>query len=181
MFGQMTDKDLLQDLLVTEKYITSAYDNFANESANPSLRQSVLNILNDEHNIQSDLWNTMNQRGWYQVQPAQPQQIQSAISQVMGGGVTISRIGQQFGQQPMGQQQMGQFGQQAIGQQQFGQQQMGGFSGGVTLTPSLAQAQNVLQSNLSNMRQQVMNDWTQTNPDYQMQAGGYGQQQFGRY
>lgn len=179
MFGQMTDKDLLQDLLVTEKYITSAYDNFANESANPNLRQSVINILNDEHNIQSDIWNTMNQRGWYQVQPAQPQQIQSAINQVMGtqamgGGVTISRVGQQqFGQPPMAQQQ--------FGQPQIGQQQMGGFGGGVTMTPSLAQAQNVLQSNFSNMRQQVMNDWTQTNPDYQAQAGAYGQQQFGRY
>jgi len=75
----LTDKDVLTDALATQKYATANYNLFANECANAELRSQVIDLLNDEHLIQSDLFTQMNKRGWYPVPQAECQKIQQAI------------------------------------------------------------------------------------------------------
>jgi spore coat protein CotF len=74
--AQMTEKELLQDGLASQKHITDSYNTFAGECVNPQLRGTFLNILDEEHHIQAELFNTMQSKGWYQVEQAPAQKVQ---------------------------------------------------------------------------------------------------------
>ena len=71
-------KEVLGDCLSSQKQITAAYNTFAGECVDPRLRSAFLNILDEEHRIQADLFNDMTARGWYQVEPAQQQKVMQA-------------------------------------------------------------------------------------------------------
>ena len=71
----MQDKELLDDVLSSEKMITGSYNTFANECATPGVRDTMLCILKEEQDIQSDIFNEMISRGWYPVRPAEQQKI----------------------------------------------------------------------------------------------------------
>ena len=73
---KLQDKDILQDSLLIQKHMTSSYNTFAGECVNPQLRSTMLNILNDEHKIQAELFSTIQSHGWYQTEQAQQQKIQ---------------------------------------------------------------------------------------------------------
>jgi len=72
----MTEKDILQDCISNQKYVTNNYNTFAGECVNEQLRSAFLNILDDEHRIQADIFNDMSSNGWYQTTPADQQQLQ---------------------------------------------------------------------------------------------------------
>lgn len=74
----LTAQDILHDCLSCEKHLTHLYNDGANEATNPQLRQDMLNILMDEHNLEASIYNVMQQRGMYQVQPADTQSIAQA-------------------------------------------------------------------------------------------------------
>ncbi len=76
----MQDKDRMEDALSSQKFIAEAYNSFANECAAANVRDELLNILQDEHNIQADIFNEMQKRGWYPTTPADQQQIQTVKS-----------------------------------------------------------------------------------------------------
>jgi spore coat protein CotF len=75
---QMGDMDIVNDSIASQKLISDTYNTYANECATPNLRNEFLNILQDEHQIQADLFDEMQKRGWYQVQPAEQQKITQA-------------------------------------------------------------------------------------------------------
>ena len=74
----MGDKEILQDGLISQKLISGSYNTFAGECVNEQLRNTFLNILDDEHRIQADMFGTMQSRGWYQVEAAPAQKVQQA-------------------------------------------------------------------------------------------------------
>ncbi len=74
----MTEKDILQDGLMSQKHLTDSYNTFAGECVNEGLRNAFLNILDDEHCIQASMFSTMQSNGWYQVEAAQQQKIDQA-------------------------------------------------------------------------------------------------------
>ena len=49
----------------------------------------ALNILNDEHKIQAELFSTIQSHGWYQTEQAQQQKIQARLEQVTGKNVKL--------------------------------------------------------------------------------------------
>ena len=73
-----SDKDRLQDGLASQKFITDNFNTAANESATPEIRGVFMSILNEEHDIQNEIFTEMQKRGWYQVQPAEQQKLQQA-------------------------------------------------------------------------------------------------------
>ncbi len=75
----MGDKELMNDSIASQKLIESSYNTFANECVNPSLRTDFLNILKEEHDIQADLFSEVQKRGWYQVKPADQNEIQQSM------------------------------------------------------------------------------------------------------
>ena len=74
----MTEREILQDSLLSQKQTTSSYNTFAGECVCEQLRCAMLNILDDEHKIQADIFSSMQSKGWYQVEPAEQQKIQQA-------------------------------------------------------------------------------------------------------
>lgn len=71
----MNEKEMMGDILVSQKQITDTYNSFANECSAPTVRDEFLNILNEEHQMQSEIFCEMQKRGWYPTQAADQQQI----------------------------------------------------------------------------------------------------------
>lgn len=63
-----SDKYLLQDMLSTEKYVSSAYDTSVFESAQSNVRQALQQIQQDEQNHGEQLYQYMSSHGMYQTQ-----------------------------------------------------------------------------------------------------------------
>lgn len=74
----MGDQEMVNDSIASQKLISDTYNTYANECATPNLRDEFMNILKDEHQIQAELFTEAQKRGWYQVKPADDQQIQQA-------------------------------------------------------------------------------------------------------
>ena len=68
---KLTEKERMDDALTSQKYITGEYNTYVNEAATPEVKNLFLNILNDEHRIQHEVWEEMNTRGWYPVEKAE--------------------------------------------------------------------------------------------------------------
>ncbi len=71
-------KEILQDALEAEKSVTGLYNTMANECACPELKNTLLNILGKEHDIQFEVFNTMQSAGLYQIPQAEQQKINEA-------------------------------------------------------------------------------------------------------
>lgn len=69
--GGMGDKKIINDVVASQKLISSSYNTYASECINVNLRNEFMNILNDEHEIHSELFDEMQKRGWYQPDMAQ--------------------------------------------------------------------------------------------------------------
>ena len=74
----LTDQQILGDMLSSQKQISSAYNTFGGECVHEELKCDFLNILRDEHNMQSGVFTQMQQRGWYPTSAAQQSKITEA-------------------------------------------------------------------------------------------------------
>jgi len=72
------DKEMLQDSLLSQKLMTANYNTWAGECVNEQLKGAMMNILDDEHRIQADIFCNMQSNGWYQTEPADQNKIQQA-------------------------------------------------------------------------------------------------------
>ena len=64
------DKEMLNDVLSSQKFMTDGYNLTANESDEPTVRNTVMSILDEEHSIQHEVFTEMKNRGWYQTEQA---------------------------------------------------------------------------------------------------------------
>lgn len=62
------EAQILDDMLVTEKYISGSYDTAIFEASNPQLRQALKQIQDDEQNHGETIYNYMQQKGMYRPQ-----------------------------------------------------------------------------------------------------------------
>jgi len=72
------EKEMLNDALISEKSITAEYNAYSNECANPKVRDVMIQLLNEEHEIQFDVFNEMHTRGFYPTPSAEEQMISQA-------------------------------------------------------------------------------------------------------
>ena len=77
----MSEKAVLTDLLSSQKFITSAYNTFCCEAAEPALRSCLLSVLEEEHRTCDELFQTMNQKGYYTVKKAEEKKLSEAKQQ----------------------------------------------------------------------------------------------------
>ena len=68
--GTMGDKEIISDMLSTQRQITGMYNLHAGECKCVELRDTFLNLLKEEHGIQSELFSEMHARGWYPTKDA---------------------------------------------------------------------------------------------------------------
>ena len=74
----MTDQERLTDFLSSEKKMSSNYDIFASECVNIPLRDQFLKLFNQSHHTQTELFQTAQSKGWYQMEQAPESKISQA-------------------------------------------------------------------------------------------------------
>lgn len=84
--AQMQDKEILEDVLTSQKHLTESYNTFANECVTPNIRDEFMRILEEEHQIQAEVFDDMKKRGWYQTPAAEQQKIQQAKQKFQNPG-----------------------------------------------------------------------------------------------
>lgn len=60
-----TEKEILGDALSAQKATTALFNTAANECVHGDLRDTLLDILEDEHDIQQDVFDMMHAQGFY--------------------------------------------------------------------------------------------------------------------
>ena len=73
-----TDKEILNDGLCAQKATTGKMNLAANECVHENLRKDILNVLNQEHSIQYEVFNMMSQRGLYPTPAAEDKKVMEA-------------------------------------------------------------------------------------------------------
>ena len=73
-----TEKEILGDALATAKFSTDNYNTFSNECAHENVRTTMLRILNDEHEIQKEVFHMMVSKGYYPTPAAEEKKIMEA-------------------------------------------------------------------------------------------------------
>ena len=79
--SSLPERDLMNDVLSSQKFITDTYNTFTNECATQNVRDGFMSILSEEHQIQSEVFDLMKQRGWYQTPAADQQKVSQAKQQ----------------------------------------------------------------------------------------------------
>ncbi|MBC8570783.1 spore coat protein [Zongyangia hominis] len=74
----MSDRDRMSDALSSQKYITTLYNAGANECEHMNYKSDVLGILNEEHQIEQEIFDDMKKRGWYEITEASPEKLDKA-------------------------------------------------------------------------------------------------------
>ncbi|WP_230200255.1 spore coat protein [Bacillus niameyensis] len=81
---QMNERDFVNDILSTEKYMTNAYSVALNEASHQHLYNDLLGIFNETQNMQHELFDLMFQKGWYKLEAESAQKIQQSYQQHSG-------------------------------------------------------------------------------------------------
>ena len=76
----MNDQERITDFLCSEKKMSANCDTFASECVNLSLRDDFLNIFNQSHQTQTDLFKLAQSKGWYQVEQAPQTKVSQAYT-----------------------------------------------------------------------------------------------------
>ncbi|MDA8096957.1 MAG: spore coat protein [Clostridia bacterium] len=70
MMNKLDDRDILTDCLEDAKWGSSSYHMAILEAANEPIRNTLLQLHNDELMLQKNIFEMMHQRGFYPVEPA---------------------------------------------------------------------------------------------------------------
>ncbi|NEU30116.1 spore coat protein [bacterium LRH843] len=81
---QMSERDFLNDMLSTEKYMTSSYGIVLHEASHDQLYQDLSNIFQETQNCQRDLYNMMFRKGFYALEAAEGQKLAQSYQQFSG-------------------------------------------------------------------------------------------------
>ena len=81
---QFADKDILQLALNESKHTAEALNSFILEASNEQLRRDYMTVLGDVYNQQKQVFDLMEQKGFYSVQNATAEQMTQAQSKFSG-------------------------------------------------------------------------------------------------
>ncbi len=80
--ANLTDKEIMTSILGEHKLAASSLTNLILESASPMLRNDAKSILTKTFDAQKQVFDVMTQKGWYQVQNANHQEISTAQQKI---------------------------------------------------------------------------------------------------
>lgn len=79
-----TDREIMDDILSSQKHVTGMYNTYSNECVNQQLQSDMMNILKEEHSIQFSVFGEMQKRGWYSPCAAEAQKINETKTKFEG-------------------------------------------------------------------------------------------------
>ena len=74
---KMTEKEMMTDLLSSEKFLTGVYNTYCCEAATSNVKSTLMSLLQDVHRMQEESFGEMSSRGWYQLEKAEEQKLNS--------------------------------------------------------------------------------------------------------
>ena len=77
----MNDRDMLNDILATEKYLTDNFNIMQREASHTQLSNDVNVILNESHQCARELFNKMFEKGWYKLNAAEANEVMQSQQQ----------------------------------------------------------------------------------------------------
>ena len=86
MPGIYTEKEIYGDALSAQKASTGQFNMAANECTHEDVRQTVMKILNQEHDIQKSVFDHMHAAGFYPTPAAEEKKVQEAKQKFSGCG-----------------------------------------------------------------------------------------------
>lgn len=78
---EMNDRDRLNDMLATEKYLTDSLNIMQREASHRQLFDDVNLMLNETHQMGREAFNMMFEKGWYTMQGVDRNQVEKAQQQ----------------------------------------------------------------------------------------------------
>jgi len=78
MNNKLSEKDLMHDLLATEKQVISSYSTGITETSCPNLRNTLVSNFKNAQDTQYKVFDAMRQKGWYAVKDAADTDVQKA-------------------------------------------------------------------------------------------------------
>ena len=76
-----TEKEILGDALSTQKATTELFNKASNECVHEDVRETILDILEEEHEIQQDVFEMMHAQGYYPTPAADAKKVEEAKQQ----------------------------------------------------------------------------------------------------
>ena len=76
MPGIYTENEIYGDALAAQKATTGLFNMAANECTHEDIRKTMMNILNQEHEIQKDVFDSMHAAGYYPTPAADEKKVQ---------------------------------------------------------------------------------------------------------
>lgn len=76
--SNLSEREILNDALSSEKQLLHVYSTYLSEASCPNLRNELSKVFNETQQIQFEIFKAMEQKGWYQSQNAELQQVQQA-------------------------------------------------------------------------------------------------------
>jgi hypothetical protein len=104
--NRLSDRDMLMDLIITEKYLSRLYDQAVLEAISPSLAETFERLQADAHDNARTIFAAMQQRGWYnparaqsngRVQRGKPNQTTEVFAKAQNSKYAVSSGSQKFG------------------------------------------------------------------------------------
>lgn len=77
---EFNDRDRVNDLLATEKYLTTGFNVATFEANDEELRKEFLDCLNESHSFQRQLFGAMFDRGWYKMETASVESVHKGVT-----------------------------------------------------------------------------------------------------
>lgn len=78
MNNKLTEKDLMHDLIASEKQVISGYSTGITETSCTNLRDTLVTNFKNAQDTQYKVFDAMRQKGWYQIKDAQDADVQKA-------------------------------------------------------------------------------------------------------
>ena len=80
----MSDKNLMEDILLLEKGVCDLYMHGAIESSTANVHQAFNTALNDSLCMQDDVYKKMSGKGWYQAEQVEQNKINTVRTKFSG-------------------------------------------------------------------------------------------------
>ena len=75
------DRDMLNDLLAMQKYLTDNYNIFVREASHEKLHQVVMGVFQETYQMAREAYNLMFKKGWYTLTSAARQSVEQTNQQ----------------------------------------------------------------------------------------------------
>ena len=72
------EEERITDLLNSQKHITGMYNSYLCETETEAVKKCLSGILMDEHEIQEEIFDKMQKKGWYQTEKAEEAKLMQA-------------------------------------------------------------------------------------------------------